>query len=39
LERRCHRRLRFTTQPVSRIATGRQGKRAFIDQRLDFTRY
>ncbi len=39
LERRCHHRLRFTTQPVSRIATGRQGKRAFIDQRLDFTRY
>lgn len=39
LERRCHRRLSFRTQPVDQIATGRHGKRAFIDQRLDITRY
>ena len=39
LERRCHQRIHFTPQPVAQIATGRQGKRAFIDQRLDVTRY
>jgi phenylacetate-CoA ligase len=39
LGRRCHDRLRFTVQPVKRIAAGRNGKRAFIVQRLDFVRY
>jgi phenylacetate-CoA ligase len=39
LDRRCHDRLRFQVQPVTRIAAGRNGKRAFIDQRLDFVRY
>lgn len=38
LDRRCHNRLRFSLQPVERIAAGRNGKRAFIDQRLDFIR-
>jgi phenylacetate-CoA ligase len=39
LNQRCHGRLRFQLQPVARIAAGRNGKRAFIDQRLDFVRY
>jgi phenylacetate-CoA ligase len=39
LESRCHRRICFKTQPVDQIATGRHGKRAFIDQRLDIARY
>jgi phenylacetate-CoA ligase len=32
-------RLSYAAEPVCRIATGRDGKRAFIDQRLDMTRY
>ncbi|HTO27380.1 MAG TPA: hypothetical protein VL017_02190 [Devosia sp.] len=39
LDRRCHSRLRFRVQAVDRIVGGRNGKRAFIDQRLDFVRY
>lgn len=39
LDRRCHNRLRFQVQPVNRIAGGRSGKRAFIDQRLDVLHY
>lgn len=39
LQVRSQDRLFYTAEPVSRIATGRDGKRAFIDQRLDMTRY
>lgn len=39
LHRRCRGRLDFELEAVSRIATGRNGKRAFIDQRLDFSLY
>lgn len=39
LGRRCHDRLRFEVQQVKQIAAGRNGKRAFIDQRLEFVRY
>jgi phenylacetate-CoA ligase len=39
LDGRCHHRVRFTPQLVEQIATGRHGKRAFIDQRLDISRY
>lgn len=35
LDRRCHHRLRFRPERVGKIATGRHGKRAFIDQRLE----
>jgi phenylacetate-CoA ligase len=35
----CHNRLHFTARPVEKIYTGRSGKRAFIDQRLDFATY
>ena len=36
---RTHGGIRFTVAQVERIAAGRDGKRAFIDQRLDFNRY
>ncbi len=39
LGQRCHNRLTFQVQQVKRIAAGRNGKRAFIDQRLDIVRY
>lgn len=39
LEARSLGRLHFTAEEVARIATGRDGKRAFIDQRLDFSDY
>jgi phenylacetate-CoA ligase len=39
LQARSQDRLFYTAEPVGRIATGRDGKRAFIDQRLDMTRY
>ncbi|UVC08554.1 phenylacetate--CoA ligase family protein [Rhizobium sp. TH2] len=39
LQVRSQDRLFYTAEPVGRIATGRDGKRAFIDQRLDMTRY
>lgn len=39
LDNICHHRLHFTVKLVDQIATGRNGKRAFIDQRLDFGRY
>jgi phenylacetate-CoA ligase len=39
LEVRAQNRLSYTAETVSQIATGRGGKRAFIDQRLDMTRY
>lgn len=39
LEERCRGSLVFELEAVSRIAAGRGGKRAFIDQRLDVTRY
>ncbi|HEY0034345.1 MAG TPA: hypothetical protein VGB81_13855 [Devosia sp.] len=35
LDQRCHHRLQFHPERVGQIATGRHGKRAFIDQRLD----
>ncbi|MDB5555540.1 MAG: hypothetical protein JWL86_5524 [Rhizobium sp.] len=39
LQARSQNRLFYTAESVNRIATGRDGKRAFIDQRLDMTRY
>jgi phenylacetate-CoA ligase len=39
LETRAHGRLRYTTEAVTQLARGRDGKRAFIDQRLDFADY
>ena len=39
LQARGQGRLLYTAEPVSRLATGRAGKRAFIDQRLDLARY
>ncbi|HEY4202423.1 MAG TPA: hypothetical protein VGM83_17875 [Devosiaceae bacterium] len=39
LQTRAHGRLDFSTRRVERIAAGRGGKRAFIDQRLDLSRY
>ena len=36
---RCRGRLAFRPEEVSRRVTGRGGKRAFIDQRLDIARY
>jgi phenylacetate-CoA ligase len=39
LARRAGGQLHFALEPVKRIATGRGGKRAFIDQRLDISKY
>lgn len=39
LEARSYDRLHYSTEAVSQIARGRDGKRAFIDQRLDFADY
>lgn len=39
LVKRCRGRLDFRLEPVERIASGRNGKRAFIDQRLDVALY
>jgi phenylacetate-CoA ligase len=39
LTRRTHGRIVFTLQKVEQLAGGRAGKRAFIDQRLDLSRY
>lgn len=39
LQTRSQSRLFYTAESVGRIATGRDGKRAFIDQRLDMTFY
>jgi phenylacetate-CoA ligase len=39
LETRSRNRLHYTTEPVTQIARGRDGKRAFIDQRLDIADY
>lgn len=39
LARRAGGQLHFALEPVDRIATGRGGKRAFIDQRLDISKY
>jgi len=39
LDARCHNRIHFSVEQVDQIASGRNGKRAFIDQRLDFARY
>ena len=39
LEARTHGSIRFRVAEVERIAAGRGGKRAFIDQRLDLGRY
>jgi phenylacetate-CoA ligase len=36
---RCQGQLAFDLEPVAQIAAGRNGKRAFIDQRLDVMRY
>ena len=39
LQARSHGRLSYSTEPVTQIASGRSGKRAFIDQRLDISLY
>lgn len=39
LTARTHGRIRFGLEKVEKLAGGRAGKRAFIDQRLDLTRY
>ena len=39
LTRRTHGRIVFDTEAVTQLAGGRVGKRAFIDQRLDLSRY
>jgi phenylacetate-CoA ligase len=39
LETRARGHIRFSTKQVSRIAAGRGGKRAFIDQQLDMSKY
>jgi phenylacetate-CoA ligase len=39
LETRSLNRLHYSTEAVTQIARGRDGKRAFIDQRLDFADY
>jgi phenylacetate-CoA ligase len=39
LEDRLRRRLSFTVERVDTLAGGRGGKRAFIDQRLDISKY
>jgi phenylacetate-CoA ligase len=39
LQHRTHDRIRFTLERVESLCTGRSGKRAFIDQRLDLTKY
>jgi phenylacetate-CoA ligase len=39
LDARTHGDIRFSVAEVERIAAGRDGKRAFIDQRLDFNSY
>jgi phenylacetate-CoA ligase len=39
LTRRTHGRIVFTLEKVAQLAGGRAGKRAFIDQRLDLSRY
>lgn len=39
LEKRARGRLRFSTSQVTQIAAGRGGKRAFIDQQLDMSKY
>lgn len=39
LHRRTHGALVFDTQEVDQLAGGRAGKRAFIDQRLDISKY
>jgi phenylacetate-CoA ligase len=36
---RCQQRIEFTIEQVERIASGRGGKRAFIEQQLDLARY
>ena len=39
LTRRTHGKIIFAVEQVERLAGGRAGKRAFIDQRLDISRY
>lgn len=39
LQARSHGRLSYRVEPVARIVSGRNGKRAFIDQRLDISLY
>jgi phenylacetate-CoA ligase len=39
LENRTRGKIRFTVEPVKKLAGGRAGKRAYIDQRLDISRY
>lgn len=39
LQARAHGRLNYRVEPVSSIVTGRNGKRAFIDQQLDIALY
>ena len=39
LQKRSHGRLSYRVEPVERIVNGREGKRAYIDQRLDISLY
>jgi len=39
LTQRTHGKILFTVEQVERLAGGRAGKRAFIDQRLDISQY
>ena len=39
LESRTRGKIRFTVEPVKKLAGGRAGKRSYIDQRLDISRY
>mgnify|MGYP006216887043 CR=1 FL=1 len=39
LQTRSQNRIQFTVERVSSLGCGRAGKRAFIDQRLDISRY
>lgn len=39
LENRTRGKIRFSVEPVKKLAGGRAGKRAYIDQRLDISRY
>ncbi len=39
LEQRAHGKIRFDVEAVTKLAGGRAGKRAYIDQRLDISAY
>ena len=39
LTEKCRGKLAFRLEAASRLVAGRGGKRAFVDQRLDVTRY